>query len=39
MCYGEEMVLLFYFDDGLNFSPSKDKIDDFYAFIQTGFTI
>ena len=33
------MVLLFYIDDFLMFSPSKDKIDDLYTSIQEDFKI
>ena len=33
------MVLLFYVDDWLMFSPSKDKIDEVYASIQEYFKI
>ena len=33
--YKEEMVLLFYIGDCLMFSPSKDKIEEVYASIQT----
>ena len=33
------MVLLFYVDDCQMFSPSKDKIDEFYAFLQEDFKI
>ena len=33
------MVLLFYVDDCLMFSPSKDKIDDVYASLQEYFNI
>ena len=34
VCYREEMVLMFYVDDYLVFSNSKDKIDDVYASLQ-----
>ena len=34
MYYREDMVLLFYVDEFLMFSPSKDKIDGVYASIQ-----
>ena len=37
--YKEEMVLLFYVDDCLIFSPSKDKIDELYASLQENFKI
>ena len=33
------MVLLFYVDDWLMFSTSKDKIDEVYAFSQSYFNI
>ena len=33
------MVLLFYIDDYLIFSPSKDKIDDVYSSLQEDFNI
>ena len=33
------MVLLFYVGDCLMFSPSKDKIDEVYASLQTYFKI
>ena len=35
--YKEEMVLLFYVDDCLIFSPSKDKIDEVYTSLQAYF--
>ena len=37
--YNEEMVLLFYVDDCLMFSHSKDKIDEVHAFLQVDFKI
>ena len=37
--YREEIDILFYVDDCLIFSPSKDKIDDIYAPLQVGFKI
>ena len=37
--YKEEMVLLFYVDDCLMFSPYKDKIDEVYASLQEYFKI
>ena len=37
--YGEEMVPLFYVDDCLMLSPSKDKINELYASIQEDFKI
>ena len=33
------MVILFYFDDFLMFSPSKDKIDEIYVSLQEYFKI
>ena len=33
------MVPLFYLDDFLMISPSKDKIDNFYASLQDCFNI
>ena len=33
------MILLFYVDDFLMFSPSKDKIDEVYASLQAYFKI
>ena len=33
--YKEEMVLLFYVDGLIMFSPSKDKIDDIYSYLQS----
>ena len=32
--YSEEMVLLFYVDNCIMLSHSKDKIDDIYTFLQ-----
>ena len=37
--YKEEMVLVFYVDRCLMFSPSKDKNDDLYASLQAYFKI
>ena len=37
--YMEDMVPLFYFDDCLMFSHSKDKIDGVYASFQEYFKI
>ena len=37
--YRDEMVPLFYVDDHLLFSSSKDKIDDLYAYLQEYFKI
>ena len=34
-----KMVLLFYVDDCLMFSPSKDKTDEVYASLQAYFKI
>ena len=33
------MVLLFYVDDRLMFSPSKDKFDEVYAYLKADFKI
>ena len=37
--YKQQVVLLFYVDDWLMFSPSKDKIDEVYAYIEADFKI
>ena len=37
--YREETVILFYVDDCLMFSPSKDKIDDVYTSLQADLNI
>ena len=37
--YKEEMVLIFYVYDWLIFSPSKDKIDEVYAYLHEDFKI
>ena len=33
------MILLFYVDDFLMFSPFKDKIDEVYTYLQEYFNI
>ena len=37
--YKEEIVLLFYVDDCLFFSPSKTKVDELYASLEAYFKI
>ena len=39
MCYREEIVLLFYVNNCLMFSPYMDKFDCFYASLQVDFKI
>ena len=39
VCYKEEIILLFYVDECLMLSSSKDKIDEVYASLQEYFNI